>query len=182
MGCKIRRRSQDSRRPAGTFWPLVRACWTIPTRSPFVSPLLRRNCAPQYAWTQKLEVRPSTRDIDDALDAWLSSPSLCSPAHLHLGARTGRRHQLGRPGSLHGTSIERHQLLRQPRTCSATSRPSGDQPRRALLDTAQLGQPAAVERPDSNVTRAWISGFDRIIVSKELTQLRNAALHFRRDR
>ena len=38
-------------------------------------------------------------------------------------------------------------------------------------------QPAAVERPDST-HGPWISGFDRIIVSKELTQLRNAAYIF----
>ena len=38
-------------------------------------------------------------------------------------------------------------------------------------------QPAIVDRPDG--TRGpWIGGFDRVIVSKELTQIRNAAYIF----
>lgn len=100
-------------------------------RSPPISPLLATKLRPQYAWTQNREVRPRHGISTMRLTPGCHHLKPLFPCTSTPWGAHGRRHQLGRPGSLHGTSIERHQLLRQPRTCSATSRPSGDQPRRA---------------------------------------------------
>lgn len=99
------------------------------------------------------------------------------PAHLHLRARAGGDINWDGLGlctalRLSGTNFYGNRgPARQLRVRQAISQ---GVPTRYGYSSVQ---PAAVERPDST-HGPWISGFDRIIVSKELTQLRNAAYIF----
>jgi len=165
--------------PPETFWPLVRACWTyIDTFAPDITAARDEIALLNTRGPKNREVRPSTRDIDDALDAWLSSPQAFVPLHIYTLGRA-------RAGDINWDGLGLCTALR----LSGTNFYGNRGPARQLRVHQAISQgvptrygyssvqPAAVERPDST-HGPWISGFDRIIVSKELTQLRNAAYIF----
>ena len=163
--------------PPDTFWPLVRACWNyldvfsddiIAARDEIE--LLDRN-------PNTLE-RPSTQAIDQAIENWLSSPAGFVPLHTYTLGR-------GRIGEINWDGVA---LCVSPRIKNCNLNGSNGQARRRrIIDAIDNGFPTRfgftslqrteVDRPDG--TRGpWINGFDRVMVSKELTQLRNAAYIF----
>jgi hypothetical protein len=163
--------------PPETFWPLVRACWTyIDTFAADIIAARNELALLDSRGAKRQGARPSTREIDAALDTWLASPNAFVPLHIYtLGrARTGEinwdglalcarlasSHFYGLRGPARQECV--HQALRQ------------GLPTRYGYAAVK---PTTVEKCDGTFG-PWIRGFDRIIVSKELTQLRNAAYIF----
>lgn len=163
--------------PPDAFWPLIRACWTyIDTFAPDV--LGARDEIDALDTLPRPEKRPATQTIDQAIDSWLTSPGSFVPLHVYTLGR-------GQAGEINWDGLA---LLTTPRIRSLNFNNRIGQERRQRVHAAiaagvptKFGylsmQPTIVDRRDG--TRGpWISGFDRVIVSKELTQIRNAAYIF----
>ena len=163
--------------PPDAFWPLVRACWSyidvfapdvLAARDEFEIP----DASPCDA------VRLSAETIDTAIDSWLASPDGFVPLHIYTLGR-------GRAGEINwdGVALCTNPRLRQTNFYGALGPARQQRVRDAIARgvPTKFGyssvQPATVDRSDG--TRGpWIRGFDRVIVSKELTQIRNAAYIF----
>jgi hypothetical protein len=164
--------------PPDAFWPLVRACWTyISTFAPDI--IAARDELDLIDKAPRPAKRPSTREIDNALDGWLSAPKAFVPLHVYTLGR-GQAGEINWDGLALCTTPRLaarnffgpvHGPLRQDRVRAAVRR---GLPTRYGYTSVQ---PTTVERPDGSLG-PWITGFDRVIVSKELTQLRNAAYIF----
>ncbi|KAA1429661.1 hypothetical protein F0402_18085 [Mycolicibacter arupensis] len=163
--------------PPDAFWPLIRACWTyIDVFAPDV--LAARHEINTLDSRPHPDNRPTVQAIDAAIDSWLASPGGFVPLHIYTLGR-GRAGEINWDGLALRTTPRIHQTnfyngpgpARQQRVRDAIA--AGIPTKFGYCST----QPAAVDRPDG--TRGpWVKGFDRVIVSKELTQIRNAAYIF----
>jgi hypothetical protein len=163
--------------PPGAFWPLVRACWSyIDVFAPDV--LAARDELEILDISPRTDTRSPAETIDRAIDAWLASPRGFVPLHIYTFGR-------GRAGEINwdGLALCTNPRLRQTNFYGTHGPARQQRVRDAIARGAptKFGytsvQPEIVDRPDG--TRGpWISGFDRVIVSKELTQIRNAAYIF----
>lgn len=160
-----------------TFWPLVRACWTyIDVFAPDV--LAARDEIEALDTSPRVDKWPSARTIDRAIDSWLASPDGFIPLHIYTLGR-GRAGEINWDGvalcttpRLRATNFYNvHGPARQQRVRDAIA---GGMPTKFGYSSVH---PATVDRPDQT-SGPWVSGFDRVIVSKELTQIRNAAYIF----
>lgn len=163
--------------PPDAFWPLIRACWTyIDVFAPDV--VAARDEIDNLDANPHHDKWPAAQTIDRAIDSWLASPENFIPLHIYTLGR-------GRAGEINWDGLA---LCTTPRIRSTNFyNGCGPARRQRVRDAIAAGvptkfgysstQPATVDRP--NGTRGpWISGFDRVIVSKELTQIRNAAYIF----
>ncbi|WP_461480009.1 hypothetical protein [Mycobacterium sp. HUMS_1102779] len=163
--------------PPDTFWPLIRACWTyIDVFAPDV--LAARDEIDTLDASPPPAKWPAAQTIDRAIDSWLTSPDGFIPLHIYTLGR-------GKAGEINWDGLA---LCTTPRIRAVNFyNGSGAARRQRVRDAIAAGlptkfgysavPPTVVDRPDG--TRGpWISGFDRVIVSKELTQMRNAAYIF----
>jgi hypothetical protein len=163
--------------PPDAFWPLIRACWTY--IDVFASDILAARDD-----IDRLDPRPGSdkwsaaQTIDRTIDSWLTSPDGFIPLHIYTLGR-GKAGEINWDGLALCTTPQTRALnfygkcgsARQQRVRDAIA--SGV-PTKFGYSTVQ---PTIVDRPDG--TRGpWIEGFDRVILSKELTQIRNAAYIF----
>ena len=163
--------------PPDAFWPLVRACWSyIDVFAPDV--LAARDELEIPDERTRAGNRLSAETIDQAIDSWLASPHGFVPLHVYTLGR-------GRAGEINwdGLALCTNPRFRQTNFYGALGPARQQRVRDAIARgvPTKLGyasvQPAIVDRPDS--TRGpWIGGFDRVILNKELTQIRNAAYIF----
>jgi integrase len=163
--------------PPGTFWPLVRACWTyIDTFAPDI--IAARDELASLDVHRQQEGRAPVRDPDAVLDAWLSSTDGYVPLHAY---RNGR----GRAGDINWKALTL--CTTPPLPVTGFHGPRGADRQDRVRQAIRRGLPTrqglskitavAVERADG--TRGpWIRGFDRTNNGIELTQLRNAAYIF----
>jgi integrase len=163
--------------PPDAFWPLIRACWTyIDVFGPDV--LAARDDIDALDANPHPDKWPAAQTIDRAIDSWLASPDAFIPLHIYTLGR-------GKAGEINWDGLA---LCTTPRIRAVNFyNGSGPARRQRVRDAIAAGvptklgyssiQPANVDRPGG--TRGpWIKGFDRVIVSKELTQIRNAAYIF----
>jgi hypothetical protein len=163
--------------PPDAFWPLVRACWAyIDVFAPDV--LAAADEIDNLDASPYPDKWPSAQTIDRAIDSWVTSPDGFVPLHIYTLGR-------GRAGAINWDGLA---LCTTPRLRATNFYNARGLARRQRVRDAIAGgvptkfgyssvQPTTVDRPDQ--TRGpWISGFDRVIVSKELTQIRNAAYIF----
>jgi integrase len=163
--------------PPGTFWPLVGACWTY--LDVFANDIMAaRDEIENLDHHTTVLHRPSSKTIDDAIDNWLSSPDGFVPLHTYTLGR-------GQIGEINWDGVA---LCLTPRVKPGTLHgPPGPARRQRILDAIGRGfptrfgftktRPTEVDRPDGS-RGPWVNGFDRVMVAKELTQLRNAAYIF----
>lgn len=160
-----------------TFWPLIRACWTyIDIFAPDI--IAARNELEELESGPLGGTRPSTESVNAAIDNWLSSADAFVPLHPYAAGRA-------RAGDI---NLDGLALVTSPRIRETNFYgPHGAIRRQKLRDAIDRGvptrngftttTPTVVNRPDG--TRGpWQLGFDRFVVRKELTQLRNAAYIF----
>ncbi|MCW1824999.1 hypothetical protein OLG66_29200 [Mycobacterium senegalense] len=164
--------------PPGTFWPLVRSCWTyIDVFAPDII-AARDELATFERSSKQGGATPSSREIDEAIETWLSSPEGFVPLHICTRRRA-------RAGEINWDGLA---LCITPRIEAANFYGTRGPARKLRVSQAvstgfptRYGyssvQPATVERTDGT-NGPWISGFDRTITGTELTQLRNAAYIF----
>lgn len=163
--------------PPDTFWPLVRACWAyVDVFAPDI--IAARDELESLDSAPIAATRPSTASVNAAIDSWLSSPDAFIPVHPYSAGR-------GRAGEI---NLDGLAFVTSPRIREANFYgPHGAMRRQKLRDAVDRGvptrfgftmtTPSLVERLDG--TRGpWQLGFDRFVVRKELTQLRNAAYIF----
>mgnify|MGYP006051426455 FL=1 len=163
--------------PPDAFWPLIRACWTyIDVFAPDV--LAAREDIETLDASPHPAKWPAAQTIDKAINSWLTSPDAFIPLHIYTLGR-------GKAGEINWDGLA---LCTTPRIRAVNFyNGSGPARRQRVRDAIAAGvptkfgysavPPTVVDRPDG--TRGpWISGFDRVIVSKELTQIRNAAYIF----
>ncbi len=163
--------------PPGAFWPLIRACWTY--IDVFAHDVLAARAAIEILDKAPYADKwPAAQTIDRAIDSWLASPDGFVPLHIYTLGR-------GQAGEINWDGLA---LCTTPRIRAANFDSSqGPARRQRVRDAIAGGVPTKfgfsrsaltiVDRPDG--TRGpWISGFDRVILSKELTQIRNAAYIF----
>lgn len=159
------------------FWPLVRACWTyIDVFAPDV--LAARDDIEALDTRPHIDRWPSAQAIDRAIDSWLISPNGFIPLHVYTLGR-GRASEINWDGVALCTTPRIRATnfygvpgqARQQRVRDAVARGV-----RTKFGYSSV-QATHVQRPDQT-TGPWISGFDRVILSKELTQIRNAAYIF----
>ncbi|MFV8141757.1 hypothetical protein ACNQR7_31465 [Mycolicibacterium senegalense] len=163
--------------PPDAFWPLIRACWTyIDVFAPDV--LAARDEIDTLDARPRPDKRLTGETIDRAIDAWLTTPGSFVPLHIYTLGR-GKAGQINWDGLTLCTTprlqtenfYNRRGLARQQRVRDAIA--AGVPTRFGYASM----NPTMIDRPDG--TRGpWTKGFDRIIVSKELTQIRNAAYIF----
>lgn len=163
--------------PPDAFWPLIRACWAyIDVFGPDV--LAARDDIDTLDARPHPDKWPAAQTIDRAIDSWLALPDGFIPLHIYTLGR-------GKAGEINWDGLA---LCTTPRI-RVTNFYNGSGParRQRVREAIAAGrptkfgyssiQPTNVDRPDG--TRGpWIEGFDRVIVSKELTQIRNAAYIF----
>ena len=163
--------------PPNTFWPLVRACWTY--LDVFSEDIIAaRDEIGLLDQNPNTLDRPSARTIDETIENWLSSRAGFVPLHTYTLGNC-------RVGEVNWGGVA---LCLAPRikACNLNG-PAGQARRRRILDAIDDGFPTRfgftttplteVDRPDGTCG-PWVTGFDRVMVSKELTQLRNAAYIF----
>lgn len=163
--------------PPATFWPLVRACWTY--LSVFSDDIL----AARRQLDLLEELPPTGRAFrkgaqDGALDHWLNSPNSFIPLHIHDWGK-------GLRGQPNWVALSLKVFGR--RNSAVFNGPYGLPRRTRVMEAMERGfptqlgacdfQPKIVERTDGS-SGPWIEGFDHSTVSKEVTQLRNAAYIF----
>ncbi|KMV14518.1 hypothetical protein ACT17_29940 [Mycolicibacterium conceptionense] len=163
--------------PPDAFWPLIRACWAyIDLFAPDV--LAARDEIETLDASPKPDKWPAAQTIDRAIDSWLASSGGFVPLHIYTLGR-------GTAGEINWDGLA---LCTTPRIRALNFyNESGPARRQRIRDAIAAGtptkygyssvQPAVVDRPDGT-QGPWIKGFDRVIVSKELTQIRNAAYIF----
>jgi integrase len=163
--------------PPDAFWPLVRACWTyIDVFAPDI--IAARDELEALDHTESTGSRPTTDAVNTTIDAWLSSADAFVPLHVYsVGrARAGEINLDGlalvttpriREANFYGP----HGAMRKQKLCEAITR--GVPTRYGFTTT----RPTTVDRSDGT-NGPWQLGFDRFVVRKELTQLRNAAYIF----
>jgi hypothetical protein len=163
--------------PPDTFWPLVRACWTyLDVFAPNI--ITARDELAELDANDSAQLKLDSRAIDDAIKAWLASPEGFVPLHTYTLGR-------GRVGTINWDGLA---LCTSPRlkACNFYGH-RGATRRQFVQDALEAGfptrygfthtQPTEVGRPDG--TRGpWTKGLDRVTVSIELTQIRNAAYIF----
>ena len=163
--------------PPNTFWPLVRACWAY--ISIFSADIIAaRDELATYETRSQQAARPTTRNVDETLDTWLSSAEGFVPVHTCSNGR-------GRRGEINWDGLA---LCTTPRlkTCNFYG-PYGTDRQNRVREAIRNGlptrdgyskvQPACVQRADGTYG-PWIGGFDRTNTGIELTQLRNATYIF----
>lgn len=163
--------------PPDAFWPLVRACWTyVDVFAPDI--IAARDELGVLDRFENKGSRPSTEAVNTAIAAWLSSPSGFVPLHPYSVGRA-------RAGEI---NLDGLALVTTPRIRETNFYgPQGARRREMLRDAIGRGvptrygftrtRPTIVDRPDGT-SGPWQLGFDRFVVRKELTQLRNAAYIF----
>ena len=163
--------------PPDTFWPLVRACWAY--INVFSTDIIAaRDELATYETRSQQRAKPTTRNVDEALDRWLSTAEGFVPVHTCSNGR-------GRRGEINWDGLA---LCTTPRlkTCNFYGTYGADRQNRVreairnglpTRDGYSKVQPASVRRADGT-NGPWISGFDRTNTGIELTQLRNATYVF----
>lgn len=163
--------------PPDAFWPLVRACWTyIDVFAPDI--IAARDELEALDRLEKTGSRPTTTVVNTVIAAWLSSADAFVPLHPYSVGRA-------RAGEI---NLDGLALVTTPRIRETNFYgPHGARRREMLRDAISRGvptrygftatRPTIVDRPDGT-NGPWQLGFDRFVVRKELTQLRNAAYIF----
>lgn len=162
--------------PPEVFWPLVRACWTY--IDVFAEDLI--NARDELTASDERISTDSKRVgrglVDSRLDRWLSQPGAFVPLHVHTAGR-------GPAGQINWTGVATLAELKIS-SLNGTAGPA----RRARVEQAiedglpvRFGtttvSPTVVDRPSAG-RGPWCSGFDRMSVTRELTNLRNAIYIF----
>ncbi|MXO40440.1 hypothetical protein C6W93_27245 [Mycobacterium kansasii] len=163
--------------PPDAFWPLVRACWTyIDVFAPDI--IAARDELEVLDRVENTGSRPTTEVVNTVIEAWLSSADAFVPLHPYSVGRA-------RAGEI---NLDGLALVTTPRIRDTNFYgPHGAMRRQMLRDAIRRGvptrygstttRPSIVRRPDGT-NGPWQLGFDRFVVRKELTQLRNAAYIF----
>ena len=164
--------------PPDVFWPLVKACWAY---IDVIAPdLLAARDEIGYLESARdaVSIRRTTGTVDMMLDDWLSDPKGFVPLQV-INCGQGKAGEINWDGLAVRLAEPCRPLIfygpqgpnRKRRVQHAIA--SGLQARPGLT----VAKPVDVDRPDG--TRGpWCPGFDRPVVRRELTNLRNAIYMF----
>lgn len=162
--------------PPSVFWPLVRACWTY--IDVFAGDLIsaREELGQLDAPATHGRTPPGPGTADARLGRWLSRADAYVPTHVHTAGR-------GPAGQINWTWLATLAGLKP----AAFNEPAGLARRARVKQAVDNGVPS---RPGTTRTSPtivdhpgggrgpWCPGFDRVSVSRELTNLRNAIYIF----